>query len=348
VGETRREQVANWITSKNNKMFSKVMANRLWKKVFGVGLVEPVDDWKDNTPVLNPELMEALADIFIDVEYDLKAFLTILYNTEAYQMSVNGKKELMIKNYKIQGAMLRRMTAEQIWDSLLTLGVGPRSVYRDDVHEGAFDYHEKRRDFMIGFVKGGVDIVENYKGIEIYKGNVDEFKDYIRSYIPKALEFSSQYKIIESWKIPVLNEATAHPRIVATSASLKNLKRASDGNKKESSFVKLFGASKREQTVHGGSLAANLVQPLELLNGSTIKQMTSTGSYIMQRIMLEKSNKRKLEVLTYSLFSRKPSSKEFSILKKHLNLESQQKSEEEKWQSFLIAFINSPEFIFIQ
>jgi hypothetical protein len=65
--------------------------------------------------------------------------------------------------------------------------------------------------------------------------------------------------------------------------------------------------------------------------------------------MQEKSDKKKLELVTYSLFSRKPSSKELGILKKHFASKTQEgKTPQEKWQSYIIASMNSPEFIFIQ
>ena len=35
---------------------TKVIANRIWKKIFGRGLVEPIDDWRDDTVASIPEL----------------------------------------------------------------------------------------------------------------------------------------------------------------------------------------------------------------------------------------------------------------------------------------------------
>ena len=42
-----REQFAAWVTSDDNPQFSKTIANRLWKRFMGVGLVEPIDDFRD-------------------------------------------------------------------------------------------------------------------------------------------------------------------------------------------------------------------------------------------------------------------------------------------------------------
>ena len=53
-----KKTYANWITSSDNPRFTKVIVNRLWKKVMGIGLIEPVDDIKDNTIASNPKLLE--------------------------------------------------------------------------------------------------------------------------------------------------------------------------------------------------------------------------------------------------------------------------------------------------
>jgi hypothetical protein len=45
------------MTSPENPRFTKVIANRLWKKVFGLGLIEPVDELMDSTVAMNPALM---------------------------------------------------------------------------------------------------------------------------------------------------------------------------------------------------------------------------------------------------------------------------------------------------
>ena len=50
------------MTAPGNPRFTKVIANRLWKKTMGVGLFEPVDDLKDDTTASNPELMEYLTE----------------------------------------------------------------------------------------------------------------------------------------------------------------------------------------------------------------------------------------------------------------------------------------------
>lgn len=118
-----REVYADWMVSPENPRFTMVIANRLWKKVMGVGLIEPVDNLTDDTLASNPELMEYLETVMVDSEYDLKAYLRILYNTRTYQSAVSSRSQDPGEIYHFQGPVLRRMTAEQLWDSILTLAV---------------------------------------------------------------------------------------------------------------------------------------------------------------------------------------------------------------------------------
>lgn len=112
---------AGWMTSPENPRFTKVIANRLWKRVFGVGLIEPVDELMDNTVAMNPALMQHLEKLMIELRYDLKAYLRVLYNTQAYQSEVTRAELIVGEVYHFTGPLLRRMTAEQIYDSFVTL-----------------------------------------------------------------------------------------------------------------------------------------------------------------------------------------------------------------------------------
>ncbi|MDZ4402783.1 DUF1549 domain-containing protein [Prosthecobacter sp.] len=112
---------ADWMTSPENPRFTKVIANRLWKKVFGLGLIEPVDELMDNTVAMNPALMKHLEQFMIASHYDVKAFLRVLYNTQAYQNEATKTELFAGEVYHFTGPLLRRMTAEQIYDSFVTL-----------------------------------------------------------------------------------------------------------------------------------------------------------------------------------------------------------------------------------
>src|SRR5258708_35881349 len=58
---TRREQLAAWVTSADNRFFAPSYANRLWGYLTGVGVIEPLDDIRAGDPAKNPRLLEYLA-----------------------------------------------------------------------------------------------------------------------------------------------------------------------------------------------------------------------------------------------------------------------------------------------
>ncbi|MEO2019864.1 MAG: DUF1553 domain-containing protein [Fuerstiella sp.] len=107
-----REQLAAQVTS--SRRFAEVIANRMWRRFMGAGLVDPVDDWEGN-PASDPELLAMLADLLIISNYDVKEFARTIFNSDAYQRtavdpSTDG-------NRCFEGPYRRRMTAEQIVDS---------------------------------------------------------------------------------------------------------------------------------------------------------------------------------------------------------------------------------------
>ncbi|WP_395740381.1 DUF1549 domain-containing protein [Prosthecobacter sp.] len=120
TGETTKA-FADWMTSPENPRFTLVIANRLWKKVFGAGLIEPVDEILDSTVASNPALMKYLEQFMRDSRYDLQAFQRALYNTRAYQSEVTRAELLPGEVCHFTGPLLRRMSAEQIYDTFVTL-----------------------------------------------------------------------------------------------------------------------------------------------------------------------------------------------------------------------------------
>jgi hypothetical protein len=121
---TRLDAFSKWMTSPENPRFTTVIANRMWKKAFGIGLIEPVDEIMDSTVPSNNELMEYLTALMQEKKYSLKSFLRVLYNTDTYQRMATTTEVPGGETYHFTGPILRRMSAEQVWDSMVTLSRG--------------------------------------------------------------------------------------------------------------------------------------------------------------------------------------------------------------------------------
>ena len=110
-----REELALRITSPRNLRFAKVMVNRIWQRYFGRGIVEPVDDWETAVPT-HPELLEWLARELVLHDYDAKHVARLIFNSRAYQRSPTADADAA---RLLVAPLRRRMTAEQVLDSLL-------------------------------------------------------------------------------------------------------------------------------------------------------------------------------------------------------------------------------------
>ncbi len=85
--EDRRQRFIAWLRQPDNPFFARMAVNRLWGHVFGRGIVEPVDDFRDSNPPSNPALLDALAREFVRSGYDRKHLLRLILNSRTYQTS---------------------------------------------------------------------------------------------------------------------------------------------------------------------------------------------------------------------------------------------------------------------
>lgn len=125
-----RHTFAAYIVSPENERFAQVIANRVWKRYMGVGLVEPAEDWSNSEPS-HPELLDYLARQFLVSGYDLKHLARLIFSSHAYQRKPDPEAPAITaeEDRLFAGPVHRRMTAEQLVDSL------HRSVGKDILTE---------------------------------------------------------------------------------------------------------------------------------------------------------------------------------------------------------------------
>src|SRR5262249_31533348 len=82
-----REILADWMTRPDNPFFARAAVNRMWAYYFGTGLVEPVDDLRDENPPSHPELLAELARQFAAHRFDLKFLIRGIAASRAYRLS---------------------------------------------------------------------------------------------------------------------------------------------------------------------------------------------------------------------------------------------------------------------
>lgn len=130
-----RERLAALITAPHNRRFAQVITNRVWARLLGRGLVEPLHDWEGRQSV-NPPLLRWLGVQFVGSGYDLRQLFRLIMTSDVYQrLPFTGDRNLGEQYFP--GPLRRRMSAEQIVDTLhQSLGV-PMSVEpMTFVHDG--------------------------------------------------------------------------------------------------------------------------------------------------------------------------------------------------------------------
>jgi hypothetical protein len=115
-GKDRREVLADWLASKDNPWFATSFANRVWAHFFGIGIVDPVDDFRISNPASNPELLAELGKRFTDSNYNLKALVREICNSRTYQRSTQRNESNASDEKNFAHANLRRIKAESLLD----------------------------------------------------------------------------------------------------------------------------------------------------------------------------------------------------------------------------------------
>ena len=114
--EERHAAAARFFTDPRNGRVARTIVNRYWQKLFGRGLVEPVDEM-DGEP-WNADLLDWLASDFTAHGSDLRYLLRLLMTSKAYQLEAAVTPEQAGKPYVFRGPVVRRLSAEQFADTV--------------------------------------------------------------------------------------------------------------------------------------------------------------------------------------------------------------------------------------
>ncbi len=111
-----RHYLADWMADKNNPFFAKSLVNRYWKHFFDRGIVEPEDDMRETNPPSNPELINKLAQGFIDSGFNLKWLVKTITSSSTYQLSSLPNDYNLKDKQNFSRYYPKRLTAEVLYD----------------------------------------------------------------------------------------------------------------------------------------------------------------------------------------------------------------------------------------
>ena len=327
-----------WIISTNNPRFTKVISNRMWKKVFGRGIIEPVDDLRDNSESSIPELLSHLESLMVRVKYDLKEFQKILHNVEAFEREATGRELTNVEKYYFEAPILKRMSAEQLWDSIVTM-----SIPEVDERKANPSKIESRLTNFANY-QNKVEGLSDKKFVQLAKkgakenARINNTMNEIQLKIREAQEADDRHAVsklrreygikrneqrslfaglvmgsefdAQSLYRGGQNKTSSDPRWKGYSG---NLMRASEIETPAppGHFLREFGQSDRE-VIENSSSESSVPQALTLLNGVFYKALFDPRSPLSQNLLKAESTEEKIKVLFLSILNRNPSPEELT------------------------------------
>jgi len=125
-GQSGRLELARWLTSPQHPLTARVMVNRVWLHLLGAGIVESVDDFgKTGQPPSHPELLDHLAQRFIENGWSVKQLIREIMLSRVYQLASThdaAAHEKDAANRLLWRANRVRLDADALRDTMLHVG----------------------------------------------------------------------------------------------------------------------------------------------------------------------------------------------------------------------------------
>ena len=311
---TPREAFADWATSEKNPRFTVNVVNRLWKHVFGIAQIEPVYNIPGHLDgqAQNYELLKFLESLMKEVDYSVKDFLTILYSTQTYQREAchaSPTLDMIDKGeFHFPAPVLRRMSAEQLWDSFVAMSVAkPEASSR------------QRR------------VLEPYKEIMA--------TDWSKIDFAQAERLRGRFNNLGNPAVMMTESGKKAQGPVMIRASEMRLPNG------VGSFLYAFGQSDKK-FIENSNTDGTIPQVMLLLNGSMTNQiLTAKSRSVVQAAQAEDSHDEGIDVVFLSILSRRPAPQDRDYAE---SLVRGGQGSAADYSDLIWALLNSHEFMFIQ
>lgn len=328
-GEDGREEFAEWIVTKTGEQFSGVMANRMWERIMGKGIYEPVDEYIEASKTVHPALMSYLARLLHDLDYDVRAFQHVLMLTKTFQFATNPNASTLASGDDFHGRKIERLTAEQIWDSLITLSSGDPDKHQNRTADN--------RIFVGGtpVLVGKMDMVQLSNEVLALESE-SELRQYFKTFLATVKSGGADLKGSESMTMGMTSVKTYGRDSPVRASELPS-------PAPREHFLYLFGASDRE-VVEGASLEPNVGQVLSMMNGYVQRQLVSNyDAHIYKSLEGASSDTEKIRRLYVAILNRPPTDEEMGWMKEEVDAQGN-----EGYRNIVAALVMSSEFLFLQ
>jgi hypothetical protein len=328
-----RENFAEWVTDPQNDRYVTTITNRMWKRIVGTGLYEPVDEYIEPREHTSPELTRYLNKLMQELNYDLRAFQQILMLTRVYAFA-SSEHELMPGEKPIfDGRKIDRMSAEQYWDSLVTLVAGNPDKLPTRGKSKYVKYGKAKLDMKT--VQSEIMAITDPQEFKRY---ADKLFDRVQSgetIGPKAKSMEKMDKMEKDMSMEMMSNTN-------NGGALKGIARASElrSPAPNGHVLQMFGQSDR-LLLDSAIKEANTTQVLSMMNGAVEKLVVANRDAHIYALS-EGSEKDRIRALFYGILSRAPSESEMQLMETEVEERSRK-----GYRNIVSALVNSREFIFV-
>ena len=320
------EQFAAWVVGDENPTFAGSIAARMWLRVMGAKLHKgDSEEFLDPKDPLTGALSSGLMKLMADYDYDLRAFQQTLMLTEAF--AVKSAPDMKASLHGLMGRPIERMSAEQIWDSLISLVLeDPESAQRIEDMELLYIHGR-----YIGRLEDIIKKVHSFKTIK-------EYQEWVIMKYKAARDGTGP-------KAPAPRPPTyiaGHGRLMTS--AIRGMARASElpSPALPNHFLRKFGQSDRI-SIDGATNEGSLTQTLQMLNGATQTMIATKNDTAIRKIFeVPGSFDEKGVLLFQSILTRMPTDQERAMCTKELV-----DREGKGLANIVSALVCTPEFLFI-
>jgi hypothetical protein len=325
-GDDGLERFAGWMTNPRNQRFATIIANRMWKRIIGTGLFEPIDEYVTPEETTSPELTRYLVELMQELNYDLKAYQHILMLTRVYAFESSSRELSPGEKPLFDGRKISRMSAEQYWDSLVTLIAGnpdklPTRGASDAIYYG-------NRQVLVG----EMNMATLQKEVLAIDSPIK-----LRKYAQGLLA-----RIQQGGKKGSKKNKNMMMRSRGGRGALKGVARASElqSPAPKGHVLQIFGQSDRV-LLDSATREANATQVLSMLNGQVEKLVVANDQAHIHKLS-QGSVQDRIRSLFLGTLSRPPSQQEMKLMQAEVAARG-----EAGYRNIVSALINTREFIFI-
>ena len=326
-----RQKLAEWMTQGTGDRFPAMIANSMWRKVMGRGFFEHGDEYLELADTHEPQVSEKLVELMVELGYNLRDYQEVLMLTEAFQAEPNPAESVAVGGADdFLGRRVERLSAEEVWDSLVTLIDGnpdnqpPRAA--DD------------RIFIDGRpVLEGVMTMTQLSREVLQLQSEQELREYFAGFVEKAESAAAAKPAADGGMAMMQADPVGFVRGAHARAS-ELASPAPPGH-----FLALFGQSNRE-LVDGSTRDPNMGQVLSLMNGFVQRELVGKPeAQLNVELAGAGEPEEKIRRLYLSIFSREPTPEESDELKAEFAA-----SPETASANIASAMIMSAEFLYLQ